>query len=317
MSTAYRELLEQHWANPTEESMSRAYQIGRDLMAANASLLELADLHHQALAEWLRSSDGPAALGTPTKIAAAGQIFRELIAGYEMLLRGYGEANAALRSVNERMEQRVEQIARALHDESGQLLAAVMIQLDQAVAVLPQQQQPGLLPVRQLLDQVEAQLRRLAHELHPALLSDLGLRPALEYLADGVSARSGLIIRLSGELPRRLPRAVELCLYRGVQEALNNVVRHALARNVRVHMQADAHSVEIRVSDDGHGFAAPGPQDVRTPRGMGLAGIRERLRGLGGELQILAHTGAGAELRLQVPDSNLGGTLAGTTAAGR
>ncbi|MGH9417106.1 MAG: ATP-binding protein [Terriglobales bacterium] len=317
----YRRLLERHAASPGEETLGAAYELGRELLAAGTSLLELSQLHHRTLAAWTSQAGagtpGSAAPGPAPQIAVAGQLFRELLAGYEMLLRGFGDANAALRNTNERMEQQVERIAHALHDESSQLVAAVMIRLDQAAAALPPACGSELTAVRRMLDQLEFQLRRVAHELHPALLTDLGLRPALEFLADGVSARTGLLIAIEGELPQRLPAPVELCLYRCVQECLNNIVRHAQARRVRIQIFSGDSGLEIRVGDDGRGFA---PQLLHTagePHGMGLAGIRERLRGVGGELQIHAQPGAGAELRLQVPGWPEGGPHAGAAAAGR
>lgn len=308
---AWRRLLERHAASPSEETLSAAYELGRELLGSGTSLLEVSQLHHRTLAAWA------AGAGAGLPLEAAGQLFREMLAGYEMLLRGFGDANAALRSTNERMEEQVARIARALHDESGQLVAAVMIRLDQAGAALPAECSAELTAVRHLLDRLEFQLRRLAHELHPALLTDLGLRPALEYLADGVVARSGLQITLTGELPQRLPAAVELCLYRCVQECLNNVVRHAQARHVRIQIACSDSGIEIRVGDDGRGFAPRLLNQAGEPRGMGLAGMRERLRGVGGELQIHAQPGTGAELRLQVPGWPEGGPHAGAPAAGR
>ncbi|MGH9488622.1 MAG: ATP-binding protein [Terriglobales bacterium] len=310
---AYRQLLEEQAAGGGEEPLSRAYQLGRELLGAGATLLEITDLHQQALAGWSQSAT---AAPEPVRLAAGGELLRELLAGFEMQLRGVREANDALHSMHQRMEQRIEQIARSLHDESGQLLTAVMIRLDQLLTSLPAESRGGVISVRQLLDDVELQLRRLAHELHPALLADLGLHPALEYLADGVAARSGLVITMNGRLPHRLPAPVELCLYRCVQECLTNVVRHAQARQVRVRLSGTAAALEIRVGDDGRGFV-PGELGTRPgPRGLGLAGIRERLRGVGGELEIVARPGAGAEMRLKVPlrtegDNHVRATVAG------
>src|SRR6185437_8225000 len=252
---AYRQLLEQQWSAPDEQVLSQAYHLGRELLAAEVNLLETVDLHHRVLADLLaRASAAEMGADRGEHIQSAGRLFNEALAGYEMLLRGYGEANAALRGLNERLEAQVEQIAGELHDESGQLLAAVMIRLDQAVAALPEAQRRELGEVRGLLDRVEGQLRRLAHELHPALLTDLGLRPALEFLADGVAARAGVAIRFEGALPPRLPAAVELCFYRCVQECLNNAVRHAQARSVRIQMRSTGSGTVICVGDDGRGF---------------------------------------------------------------
>lgn len=310
---AYARLLEQHWSaasEKAEETLDAAYQMGRALLGAGVTLLELSEMHHGALAQLANHTqvDAP-------RLLAAGRVLQEVEGGYEMLLRGYHDANAALRRANEHLEDQIEQIARALHDESGQLLAAVMIRLDQAVRHLPEGQQQEFAAVRQLLDDVEFGIRRLAHEMHPALLADLGLRPALEFLADGVAGRSGLHIAVEGELSQRLPRAVELCLYRCAQESLNNVVRHAQASRVRIHLQQRGGTVELQVSDDGRGFALP--PSPEGGKGMGLNGMRERLRGVGGELTIETRPGAGVQIRLRVAVPKEGGLYGHSTAAGR
>jgi|SRR6185312_1798977 len=308
---AYPRLLERQWLVDDEEALAQAYELGRDLLTAGVTLLELSDMHHRVLAEWV-AADPNLSLG---RVQAAGRMFNEVLAGYEMLLRGYNDANHALRGMNERLEDQIEQIARALHDESGQLLAAVIIRLDQAAAALPPQHRSEVGAVRQLLDQVEFQLRRLAHELHPALLTDLGLRPALEFLADGVAARAGLVVGIEGTLPRRPSRAVELCLYRCIQECLNNVVRHAAASHVRVQLRSRGDALEVRVRDDGRGFE-PQPVDAHA-HGMGLTGMRERLRGIGGELDLRSRPGSGTEVRLLIPNIFQGGCDAGAIASGR
>ena len=305
----YRGLLEQQWSGPSEAVLSQAYGLGRELLAENATLLEVVALHHNALAEGLEAE----ATAPPSRVRAAGQVLSEMLASYEMLLRGYGDANRALRGMNARLEAQVTQIARTLHDESGQLLAAVMIRMDQALAGLPASAQAEFAPVRELLDRVEFQLRRLAHELHPTLLTDLGLRPALEFLSDGVAARTGLAIAIEGHLAQRLPAPVELSLYRCVQECFNNVVRHAHARRVQVQLRAGAGAFEIRVCDDGRGFDPA----VGGGGGMGLAGMRERLREVGGEVAVDSRPGEGTVVTLRVAGAAYGGPNVVATFAGR
>lgn len=310
---AYARLLERHWSvagAAAEEALDEAYQMGRALLGAGVTLLELSEMHHRALAQLAAHT----AIGA-SRLLTAGRLLQEVEGSYEMLLRGYRDANAALRQANERLEDQIEQIARALHDESGQLLAAVMIRLDEAVRKLPAAQQERFTPVRQLLDDVELGIRRLAHEMHPALLADLGLRPALEFLADGVAGRSGLHIAVEGQLRQRLPRAVELCLYRCAQESLNNVVRHAQASRVRMCLHERDGTVELQVSDDGRGFVLRPPQDKGT--GMGLHGMRERLRGVGGEFEIETRPGAGVQVHLRVPVPEKGGVHGDSATAGR
>ncbi len=310
----YRRVLDQMLAEPDEEAaLSQAYNLGRTLLAAGMGLLDLLDLHHQVLAERLGAISPPVkdyggsagVVLTPRDISrAAGRLLAEAMSSHEMLLRGYTEANDALLRMNERLERQIGQIAHALHDESGQLLAAVFVELDQSLKTMPEAEQLRLEPVRELLERMENQLRRMAHELRPTILDDLGLRAALEFLSDGVAARNNLAITVEGQLNCRLPPPVELGLYRCVQECLNNVVRHARARKVRIRLLSGPQALEIRVADDGCGFD---PAPAIPARGIGLVGLRERMRVLGGKLEIRSHPGSGAEIRLQLPGVVCGG----------
>src|SRR5439155_9178007 len=120
-------------------------------------------------------------------------------------------------------------IARELHDEAGQLLAAVHLALEEAVTGLPPQFREHFHQVRSHLDAIETQLRRLAHELRPTILDDLGLLPALQFLGQGVAARTGLCIRVDSAIAERLAPAVETALYRIMQEGMTNITKHAAA----------------------------------------------------------------------------------------
>ncbi|NJD67493.1 MAG: PAS domain S-box protein [candidate division NC10 bacterium] len=207
----------------------------------------------------------------------------------------------ALRHLNETLEQESRRIAHALHDEAGQLLAAVDIALDEFAHELPPPAQPHLQEVKALLDQIEAQLRHVSHELRPTVLDDLGLVPALEFLAEGVSARTGLSITVEGPTTGRLPLAIETALYRTVQEALTNVTKHAQAKSVSVQVKRENRRLRCTIRDDGIGFDASAVQTRKGERGLGLIGIRERLDALGGRLQITSAPGRGTELAITVP----------------
>src|SRR5207302_1332613 len=141
-------------------------------------------------------------------------------------------AEEALRGLNEALEEEIKRIAHALHDEAGQLLASVHIGLAEVARDLPPHTARRLDDVRGLLTKIEEQLRHLSHELRPTILDDLGLRPAIEFLADGVSRRTGLQITVEGVPGKRMPAPTETALYRIVQEALTNVTKHAQASRV-------------------------------------------------------------------------------------
>jgi signal transduction histidine kinase len=144
-------------------------------------------------------------------------------------------------------------------------------------------------------------VRRLSHELRPTLLDDMGLVPALEYLAQGISERTGMPITIEGFRDSRLPPGVETALYRVVREALNNVVKHAKATRVRVSVQKEGAAARCSVRDDGVGFDVSSVAKRKGERGFGLAGIRERLGALSGTVQINSAPGWGTELLVTIP----------------
>src|SRR5438093_377787 len=210
-------------------------------------------------------------------------------------------AEKALHRLNEMLEEEAKRIARALHDEAGQLLATVHIALAEVARELPLPVRKRLQEVRGLLNQVDEQLRHLSHELRPTILDDLGLCPALGFLAQGVSTRTGLLITVKGSTEGRLPLSIETALYRIVQEALTNISKHARATRVQIQFQREARRIRCVVRDDGIGFDVPSVLHRKGEQGLGLIGIRERLNALGGTLQITSAPGRGTELLITVP----------------
>src|SRR5205809_1601877 len=210
-------------------------------------------------------------------------------------------AEEALRHVNEALEEEAKRIAHALHDEAGQLLASVHIGLADVARELPSHAAQRLEDVRGLLTKIEEQLRHLSHELRPTILDDLGLRPALEFLADGVSRRTGLQILVEGSPGKRLPAPTETALYRIVQEALTNVTKHAQATRVTIRFVRDGRGLRCVVRDNGTGFDVFAVQARRGARGLGLIGIQERLNAVRGTLNVISTPGGGAELVISVP----------------
>ena len=192
-------------------------------------------------------------------------------------------------------------IAHELHDEAGQLLASVHIALETTIIGLPPQFQEGFHQVRSHLDAIETQLRRLAHELRPTILDDLGLLPALQGLAQRVAERTGLGIRVDIGLAGRLAPAVETALYRIMQEGLTNIAKHAAATDVDLQLWRDDQRVHGLLRDDGVGFAVEHVLGQTRPRGLGLLGTQERLEALGGTLQITSAAGQGTTLQITLP----------------
>jgi signal transduction histidine kinase len=299
-ATAYPTSLRNYLGGAGESALQEAYQIGRGALEAGTGLVAIADIHHSCLRELLAHD-----VETDERnriLTGAAQFFAECISPYEMTYGGFREANTALRHFNEVLEQEAKRIANALHDEAGQLLVAVYIALQDLCHEVPAVQ-PQILKVTQLLDQIEVQLRRLSHELMPALLSDLGLVPALRYLFEGLAQRSQLQISIEAVPEERLPRRVEATLYHVAKEALHNVVKHARATAVWIRFQRKADSIGCCIRDNGTGFDPASTAVRQGEQGFGLIGMRERLSVVGGSMQI-SSGGQGTELMITIPVEN-------------
>ena len=301
MSEARRELLEEyrraladHLAGIGEAALARAYELGRRAIAEGLGVLEIVALHHEALQATVPRPD-------PVGAAAAQAFLVESLSPFEMMHRGYREANTALRRLNERLEEEAQRIAHALHDEAAQLLATVHVALAGLSGDLSPPAQRRLEEIRGLLDRVESELRRLSHELRPTMLDDLGLVPALQFLAEGVAKRTGVAVAVTGSTQGRLPSRVETALYRIVQEALTNAARHAHATHVEVRIRLEPQAIGCSVADDGVGFDAAAVLAPGGRHGLGLVGIRERLDPIGGALPVTSAPGAGTRSSVTVP----------------
>jgi signal transduction histidine kinase len=196
-------------------------------------------------------------------------------------------------------EEEARRIAHELHDEAGQLLASVHIALDGLGQQIPEHGQT-IRRLHDLLDRVEGQLRRLSRELRPTILDDLGLAPALEWLTQGMSQRAGVRMVVRATVARLEPR-VETALYRIIQEALTNAVRHARATRIEVEVCERGRRVEAVVQDDGVGFNVVESLSRRGDRGLGLIGMRERAETLGGQVRVVSSAGAGTQVCVTIP----------------
>jgi signal transduction histidine kinase len=197
-------------------------------------------------------------------------------------------------------EQEARRIARELHDQSGQLLAALHFALDEVGALVEPSGRDRIPQIRAMVDDVQHELRRIAHEMRPPILDDLGLVPALDFMARGLARRSGLRIDVGGRRTR-LPAQIETHLYRVAQEALNNVVRHARARQAAVELDARDGYATIEVRDDGRGFVLDEVFGRRGERGLGVLGMQERVDALGGQLRIESSPGRGTRVHVRGP----------------
>jgi len=207
----------------------------------------------------------------------------------------------ALRRMNQTLEEETKRLAHEVHDEAGQLIATAQLALADVALEMPASSREGVAKVSRVLDEVADQLRRLAHELRPTVLDDLGLLSALEFLSQGVIKRTGLDVRVEGSTAGRLDPIIETTLYRVVQEAVLNVVKHARARSVIIRVEHGPTHIRCSIRDDGVGFDAGG--QPKGPRGLGLLGIGHRVETLGGRLEIRTRPGQGTTLVVGIPVS--------------
>ena len=188
-------------------------------------------------------------------------------------------------------------IARELHDELGQLLTALRLDLGRLQAQLSPELRREAESMSNLLDHTVKTVRRLSTELRPQILDDLGLRAALEWLSQNVSQR-GLHVDLDWDLTGfPLQDEARTAFFRISQEALNNVVRHAKARKVRMKLAFDGRELCLRVSDDGQGFK----MGESLLDNLGLLGMKERISLLGGQLSIETAPGRGTVVTARAP----------------
>ena len=202
-------------------------------------------------------------------------------------------------------------VARELHDEAGQALTAVIIGLERGLASMPETYSPNLpIQPRQLISnlrdlaaQTLDEVRKLALELRPSVLDDLGLVAALRQYVRSTEERSGLAAQLSvlgwDEGDRRLPAEVETALFRIAQEALTNASRHARAGSVEVRLKRSSDAVSLEVRDDGVGLGATPPPAVGEH--LGMFGMRERARLLGGDFHAMPVSPRGTLVQVRIP----------------
>jgi PAS domain S-box-containing protein len=206
------------------------------------------------------------------------------------------------------VEEERKRLARELHDDTAQALVALGRRLDSVRDELrnsPAAADRRLEEVRRLTDQILDSVRRFSRDLRPAVLDDLGLLPALEWLSHDVGRRSRIQTRvvIDGQ-SRRLSPDAELGLFRIAQEALTNVTKHAQATEAVIHLSFDEHSVQLAVADNGVGFVVAetsGPDWVGAQH-MGVLGMRERAELLGGRLQVSSEPGSGTMVAVELPE---------------
>ncbi|HWK25830.1 MAG TPA: GAF domain-containing sensor histidine kinase [Solirubrobacter sp.] len=231
-------------------------------------------------------------LGSDAERRLAG--FAELVALALESAEARAELNASRVRILEAGVAERRRLERNLHDGAQQRLVALAVQLRMLEKRLgdPDAASPLLKGATTELEQALGELRELARGLHPAVLSDRGLAPALETLA----TRSPLPLTVEGVPEERLAEPVEAAVYFVVAESLTNAVKHAGASELRVRMQAETEELLVEISDDGRGGA-----DLRAGNGTGLRGLADRVEALGGSLTVISPAGEGTIVRAVLP----------------
>ncbi len=199
---------------------------------------------------------------------------------------------SARASLNAQEAERA-RVSSELHDEVGQSLTVLLLRLQMLGRVVPEEQRPEVAALAEVVRDNLDDVRAISARLRPGVLSDLGLGPALTALCHDLGSHTGLTVRL--RMPPRLAGSAEqdLVIYRVVQEALTNVVRHAEATTAEVHLEKEPDGLRVTISDDGNGLSGAA--------GTGMMGMTERARLVRGRLDVDAVPGTGTSITLTIP----------------
>jgi signal transduction histidine kinase len=218
---------------------------------------------------------------------------------YLALARNRQELEGLSARLVEVQEAERRSISRELHDEVGQTLGALLVDVGQLAGLVPREDRAlhgQITRIKTAAESAVQSVRDIALLLRPPMLDDLGLIPALEWQAREVSRRSDMEVEVHSEsVSEGLPDEIKVCIYRLVQEALNNAATHASAKNAKVAVVRDSDKITVEITDDGHGF------DSSRVRGMGILGMEERVKRLDGTLAILSGPGKGTTVRADLP----------------
>jgi len=282
-------------------------QVSREMASLNAHRLEEANMELAESYEGLRSR----VVAMLTLSLAAGLLLSAIGGLYILRLERQGrrryealvESRRELEELSARMESAQEterrNISRELHDEVGQTLGLLLLEVGQVAKLVPptdQIVQGRIARIKSTAESAVKTIRDIALLLRPPMLDDLGLIPALEWQAREVSRQSELEATVDAEdVSGQLPDELKVCIYRVVQEALNNAANHSGAKNARVSVTRSGDRMRVKVEDDGRGF------DPGRTRGMGLLGMEERVRRLNGTFAVKSAPGQGTVVTAELP----------------
>lgn len=204
-------------------------------------------------------------------------------------------------SLLEAQEEERRRVSRELHDELGQSLALLEIQIEEMKRRLGSDKKLAaeLVALRTRVGEIADDLHRICYRLHPAILENLGLITAVRSYCDEYNAWTGIRAHFShADIPARLPPGIALCLYRVVQESLRNVAKHSHAARAVVELRGLKHGVQVLIKDNGCGFVM---DEARAKGRLGLISVTERVRLAGGACEIRSTPGHGTQVQAWVP----------------
>ncbi|MGC9971661.1 MAG: sensor histidine kinase [Bryobacteraceae bacterium] len=247
-------------------------------------------------------------------VVHAASLERESVRRLEEVTRARKDLQQLSARLVESQEAARKRLARELHDEIGQTLHALRIEISHAQAAWKAGEpaaEARLEQARALAERTVETVRNISLLLRPPMLDDLGLGPALQWQAEEFSRRCGIRCTLSEDgLADALPDSHKTCVYRVVQEALHNCEKHSAASNVRILVRQAPRRLSVEIQDDGRGFEA-GPEGLPAgPGGLGILGMRERATTLDGSLRLDSAPGKGTQLTLSLPLPEAAGTAA-------
>ena len=265
------------------------------VLLLNLLLLRPAFRPFDELAEAMRRHD-PLAPGERVRVDGEPDVAALAQAFNEMLDRLESERRESARQALRVLEGERSRIARELHDEVGQTLTGAMLQVEGLAARIPDDLRDELEELRETARSGTQDVRRIARQLRPEALEDLGLESALATLATSFGEQAQVNVERRLERSPSLSKDEELVVYRVAQEALTNVARHAQATRVELELRQSQTLAVLIVRDDGRGLCSGA-----LPSTHGIRGMRERAMLIGAQLQIVSTPGRGTEIRLSIP----------------
>lgn len=242
-----------------------------------------------------------------------GELLRTIGMVADVTERKLGEE--AISSVSRRLieaqEQERARIARELHDDLSQRMALLQIgleQFEQDIPGLSSRARQQLHDLAKASEQVSSSIHNLSYQLHPSRLDTLGLVASIGGFCREFSQYHKLgVLFVHHDIQEEIPKDVSLCLYRIIEEALQNVVKHSGAKDAKVELSGHSNRIDLRISDSGRGFS---PESARVETGIGLISMRERLRLVGGHLSVESGPSVGTHIHVRIPLPNATGQTA-------